>query len=252
VKTHSSRYWIDHFTRNAEFRRVDWNLVPTIATGERRAILRSLQAWQLGETSDGAHLLLAATRYAETTGDTEYPDAVRLFIREEQKHGDHLGRYLDLIGEPRLSRNWGDTVFRWVRYHNASMELWTLAVITVESTAQVFYRAMRDATGCPLLRQICADILIDEAAHVVFQRERLSSIFRQKSPLAQRFASHAYSIFFSSVVMVVWAAHRRVFEAGGVSLPHYVRKMRVKRRAVVGRKVLIAFSRGDTARASAP
>ncbi len=243
MKTHTSRHWIDHFSRNAQAARVNWDLAPAIGPRERHTVLRSLQAWQLGETSDGRHLLRAATRYAEATGDADYPDAVRLFIAEEQKHGNHLGRYLDLIGEPRLTSDRGDSLFRRVRYHNASMELWTLAVITVESTAQVFYRALRDATGCPLLREICTDILVDEAAHIVFQRERLHTILRQKSPTARWLASRAYPAFHAVVAPVVWVAHRGVFAAGGFPLRQYLRTMRAKRRAVVGRDVLLGQER---------
>jgi hypothetical protein len=238
VTTHSSRHWIDHFAANARTDRVDWEPTPTITAVERRNILRSLQAWQLGETSDGAHLLRAATRYAQAVDDPEYPDAVRLFIAEEQKHGRHLGRYLDLIGEPRLTTDWGDTLFRRVRYHNANMELWTLAVITVESAAQIFYRAMKDATECALLRGICTDILIDEAAHIVFQRERLWMIFWRKSPAVRWLTRHVYSAFFNAVGLTVWVAHRRLFRAGGVPLASYRRRMAFKRRALVGRAAL--------------
>jgi hypothetical protein len=234
MRTNSSRHWIEHFERNSRISRVNWDLAPAITAAEKRRIVPSLQAWQLGETSDGTHLLRAATRHAEAVGDAEYPEAVRLFVAEEQKHGRHLGRYLDLIGEPRLTRNWGDTLFRRVRYHNASMEVWTLAVITVESAAQVFYRAMRDATGCPLLREICTDILIDEVAHIVFQKERLHTVFQHKTPSAKRLSRYAYPIFFDCVGLVVWVAHRRLFRAGGVPLLRYLRKMRVKRRNVVG------------------
>ena len=238
MRTHSSRHWVEHFSLGSRIDRVDWELAPTITDGERQAILRSLQAWQLGETSDGAHLLLAATRYAERIGDADYPDAVRLFVAEEQKHGRNLGRYLDLIGEPRLTRDWGDSLFRWVRYRNASMEVWTLAVITVESSAQIFYRALRDATSCELLRQICTDILIDEAQHIVFQKERLHTIVSLRSPLSQRLSRSAYSVFFDVVGTVVWVAHRRLFRAGGVPFARYRRTMLAKRRHVVrgGRK----------------
>ena len=236
MTTHTSEYWVDHFSRSATQQRVDWNLVPAITAEERRNVLRSLQAWQLGETSDGAHLLRAATRYAEDIGDPEYPHAVRLFIAEEQKHGRHLGRYLDAIGEPRLTADWGDTLFRRVRYFNTSMELWTIAVITVESAAQIFYRALRDATGCELLTQICTDILIDEAAHIVFQSERLRIIFQQrKDPAARRLAYHAYSVFFRATGLLVWLAHRRLFRAGGVPLRTYLLAMNRKRRLLVGR-----------------
>lgn len=243
MTTHSSQFWIDHFRRNAETARVDWDLVPALTAAERRSILRSLRAWQLGETSDGAHLLLVATRYAQEVGDAEYPEAVRLFIAEEQKHGRHLGRYLDLIGEPRSTRDWGDTLFRSVRYRGADMELWTLAVVTVESAAQVFYRAMKDATGCALLRQICTDILVDEAAHIVFQQERLHAVFRRKSPSAQQLSYCAWSVFFEAVGLTVWLAHRTLFRAGGVPLAAYRRRMRVKRRTVMGRDALFGGRR---------
>lgn len=56
------------------------------------------------------------------------------------------------------------------------MELWTLIVLIVESTAQIFYQALKDATNCPLLKQVCTDILIDEAHHITFQTERLALI----------------------------------------------------------------------------
>lgn len=235
MTTHS---WIEHFRRNAEADRVDWDLRPSLTAEERRRIVPSLRAWQLGETSDGAHLLRAATRYAAAIGDADYPEAVRLFIAEEQKHGRNLGRYLDLIGEPRLTRDWGDTLFRRVRYWNTSMELWTLAVITVESAAQVFYRAMKDATGCPLLRQVCTDILIDEAAHVVFQQERLREVFLRKSPLARPVARCGWSAFFDGVGLLVWLAHRTLFRAGGVPLATHRRRMRGKRRRLMGRAAL--------------
>jgi hypothetical protein len=131
----TSKQWIDHFNQNALKHRVDWKLIPVISATEVSQIVHSLQAWQLGETSDGAHLIHAATLYAEKISDPDYVQAVRLFIREEQKHGNNLGKYLDAIHQPRISRNWGDTLFRKIRYFNTSMEIWTLAVITVESAA---------------------------------------------------------------------------------------------------------------------
>jgi len=243
VTPHSSQDWIEHFRHNAGADRVDWDLRPALTADERRRIVPSLRSWQLGETSDGAHLRRAATRYASVIGDADYVDAVRLFIAEEQKHGRHLGRYLDLIGEPRLTRDWGDTLFRRVRYCSTNMELWTLAVITVESAAQVFYRAMKDATGCALLRQVCTDILIDEAAHLVFQQERLHAVFRRKSPLARLFAFCAWTAFFDGVALLVWLAHRTLFRAGGVPLACYRRRMRGKRRLAMGRTALFGSGR---------
>ena len=176
----------------------------------------------------GLHLLAAAKKYAAATGDDCYVEAVQLFIREEQKHGNNLGRYLDLIGEKRIARDWGDTLFRKIRYYNTSMELWTIAVITVESTAQIFYQCLKDATGCVLLKQVCTDILIDEAAHIRFQVQRLRIIFSAK-PVMQKIISYQfYRLFYFSTILVVWMAHRKAFKAGGHHFFRYLLKMNLK------------------------
>lgn len=225
---HTSNKWIQHFKSNAKEQRVDWNLVPVISETEIAVILSSLQAWQLGETSDGSHLLRASDIYARKIGDPDYVNAVSLFIKEEQKHGNNLGKYLDVIDKPRIKTNWGDSLFRRVRYFNTSMEIWTLAVITVESTAQIFYQCLKDATGCPLLKQICSDILIDESFHIDFQTERLSIIFDAKSFAGKLLVRNFYTFFFFATALVVWLAHKPVFKAGGVSFRKYMRKMKYK------------------------
>lgn len=231
----TSADWVRHFGENLKIQRVDWDTEISITTKEKQAVLKSLQAWQLGETSDGSHLLTAARRYANQTHDMIYPLAVELFIKEEQKHGNNLGKYLDLMGEKRVSKDWGDTLFRKIRYYNTSMELWTLAVITVESTAQIFYQSLKDATNCPLLKQICTDILIDEAAHIEFQQQRMQTIYQATNPVTRLARYWAYKYFYYGTIAVVWFAHRKVFEAGGVGFFRYFRKMRFKFRRTLGK-----------------
>lgn len=224
----TSLQWIEHFRHNRTCQRVVWELKPNISEREINTILYSLQAWQLGETSDGKHLLRAAARYAHKINDPEYLEAVSLFIREEQKHGNNLGRYLDCIGKPRARRDWGDTLFRKVRYFNTSMEIWTLAVIVVESAAQIFYQSLKDATRCNLLKQICTDILIDEAYHIDFQSERLKIIFDGKGPVSRFISGNIYKLFFFAVAPVIWMAHKRLFIAGGNDFRRYMGKMGYK------------------------
>jgi hypothetical protein len=221
----TSQYWINHFKANALEHRVNWEVRPSLTIAELDTIKASLQAWQLGETSEGKHLIAAATKYAHKIGDPAYIDAVKLFIKEEQKHGNNLGRYLDTINVPRIQRDWGDSLFRKVRYYNTSMELWTLAVIVVESTAQIFYQALKDATECTLLKQICTDILIDEAYHITFQTERLGIIFHNKSEFSKWWRTAAYKYFFIATSSLVWFAHRKLFKAGGNTFAIYRKKM---------------------------
>lgn len=156
----TSENWVQYFTQNLQQHRIDWGIAPTLTITEKENILKSLQAWQLGETSDGSNLINAATKYALKVNDKNYVEAIKLFIKEEQKHGENLGKYLDLIGEKRIKKNWGDSLFRKFRGLYTDMEFWTIAVITVESAAQIFYQCLKDATNCKLLKQICTDILI--------------------------------------------------------------------------------------------
>ena len=85
---HTSNYWIGHFKVNADQKRVNWNVKPSITHDEVDTILASLQAWQLGETSEGKNLIAASTLYAKEIADPDYVDAVKLFVKEEQKHGN--------------------------------------------------------------------------------------------------------------------------------------------------------------------
>ena len=224
----TSKQWIEHFNVNALKERVDWSLKPTISEREVCTILHSLQAWQLGETSDGTHLLHASTLYANKIFDPDYVMAVRLFIIEEQKHGRNLGRYLDAINKPRIKANWGDSLFRKIRYFNTNMEIWTLAVITVESAAQVFYQCLKNSTNCSLLKQICTDILIDESFHIDFQTERMAIIFNSKSFVSRLFMRNIYPVFFFATSLVVWFAHKNLFKAGGTGFKKYMYKMKYK------------------------
>jgi len=224
----NSNYWIGYFKANAFEKRINWDLKPNITPAEMCSILPSLQAWQLGETSEGKHLIAASTKYAHAIGDLPYIEAVKLFIKEEQKHGNNLGIYLDRIGQPRVTKNWGDSLFRKVRYFNTNMEIWTLAVVVVESTAQIFYQSLKDATNCELLKQICNDILIDEAYHITFQTERLAIIYEGKNNFSKAWRRIVYKYFFYATATLVWIGHRKLFKAGGNSFDSYSRKMEHK------------------------
>lgn len=231
----SSKDWTAYFATNLKNERIDWKLSATLTIVELDTIIKSLQAWQLGETSDGYNLLKASKRYAATIADPYYVEAVKLFIKEEQKHGKNLGKYLDKIGQLRITKNWGDSLFRKIRYFNNSMEFRTLAVLTVESAAQIFYQSLKDATNCKLLQQICTDILIDEAAHINFQTERLTIIFNCKKKIYQFSFLYGYYLFYFSTALIIWFAHKKIFKAGGNNFRQYIQLMDVKLKKTIGK-----------------
>lgn len=213
---YSSRRWLEHFTMNAQ-RGPDlpWAGGVRLSDDERRIVVDSIRQFQLGESGEGRHLKKCAIAYAKSIADADYPDAIAAFVVEEQRHSAMLGRYLDLAGEPRLTESKVDGIFRWLR-HLMGLELSLIVLSTAEVVATVYYRALRDATNCPLLRAICRRILRDEAAHLAFHRDRFLILRTERS----MFTRSILRLFHHGLLMIallpVWWCHGRVFKAADI------------------------------------
>ncbi len=220
----TSAQWHEHYLKNAASRLdVPWDLGAGMTAREKRVVGKSLSAWQLGETSGGRHLLAAARRYAEQQEDPFFVEAVRLLIREEQRHGSDLGRFLDLAGIPRVSRDWGGALLRACRYRIPSMEIWATVAIMARTLALIYYRAVRDATGSEVLRRICDQILRDEVHHIRFHYERLAILHRRRPSVLQQATLRLHRVLFAAVTLAVWAGHRRALIAGGFDFGNFWR-----------------------------
>lgn len=224
LRTLSTATWLRYFRANAaRSRPIPWQRGSGATADELAAIASSLQAWQLGESSEGGHLRGAARRYAERIGDPAYLAVVELFIREEQRHGALLGQFLDRAGVGRVQANWGDSLFRAARYCLSNMEAWTTPVVMVETLAVIYYNAIRRATRSAPLRVICAQILADELPHLRFQCERLAILLRHRSRLGMALTMLGHRLAFLTIVSLVWIGHRRALRAGGYGWRHYWR-----------------------------
>lgn len=219
-----SAEWVRYFQDNAQHQRtIPWELGAGITADELRAIADSLRGWQLGETSDGSHLRAVAHEYAAQAGDPDFVEAVELFILEEQRHGDLLGRFLDLAGVERARSDWGDTLFRGLRYALRTMEVWVTPVMMVETHALVYYHAVREATQSAVLRGICEQILADEVAHIHFQCQRLANIHSRRARPLLLATMAVHRLLFAAITLAIWFGHRRTLRAGGYRFSHFWR-----------------------------
>jgi hypothetical protein len=211
----SAREWCDYFHGNTRaLLDIPWARGAEIAEAERAAIAASIQGFQLGESSEGRHFLRAAQVHAWQTGDPDYVEAVRLLIGEEQRHARDLGRYMDLAAIPRIRRTWPDSVFRWLR-RRAGLELTVSVLVTAEIIAAVYYVALREATGSPVLRRLCEQILRDEVEHIRFQTDRLALLRMDRAPALLGGTHGLHRCFFGGTCLVVWWKHGRTLKAGG-------------------------------------
>jgi (E)-4-hydroxy-3-methyl-but-2-enyl pyrophosphate reductase len=220
----TSGEWCRHFLRNAAGRKpIPWATVSSLGDDARRAIARSVAVFQRGESGEGTHLLHCAERHANDVDDPNYLSAMRMFVREEQQHAAWLGHFLDDAGLPRITGAWSDGVFRWLR-HRAGLELTITVLVTAEILANVYYAALRDATDCPALRELCGQVLRDEVAHVRFQCERIAILQRRNSGPVRRWKRFLHACLYAGAAAVLWTGHRRVFRAAGMGVRSYVRR----------------------------
>lgn len=238
MPTLSTTDWIDHFRANARNQpEYPWSVGADAPSEVLDKILPSLRAWQLGETSDGTWLVSVAEEHGARIGDPDFAECMTLFIKEEQRHGELLGRYLDLAGVERKRRDWGDTAFRFIRHLVRRIEVWVTPVVMVETHALVYYAAIRDATESRLLSAICEQLLRDEVVHIRFQCERLAALHRGRSRIGMALTKLVHRALFAGMTVAIGLGHRRALEAGDCGFGRFWRKSWEKMRFAWSRMV---------------
>lgn len=211
----SSQRWVEYFRRNeASLMIIPWELGIQLSPQEKAAIESSVPEFQLGESSDGLRFIEMAELYALRGGDVEYVRALKLFIREEQRHGRELGKVLDLAAIPRINHSWSDAIFRWMR-HRCGLGLSIAILVTAEIIAKVYYIAVRAATASAPIRRLSDQILQDEVEHIYFQCERLAILRRHWPRLLVRAVHLWHWVFMAGTCVVVWRKHRLLLRRGG-------------------------------------
>ncbi|MFN0106374.1 MAG: hypothetical protein ACKV2U_30320 [Bryobacteraceae bacterium] len=203
--------WRNHFRRNLleeleAGERDEWG------PGEREILGPSLAQFQLGESSDGRHLLRYARRFGDASGDSWLGEAMALFIQEENRHSHWLGEFLKAQGYPPLRAHWADAVFRMVR-KLLGFGLMTAVLVCAEIVAVPYYTAVRTMTGSNWLRAICTRLLDDEAIHLRFQAANLGAVWRRWK--LTRVWGGCHNALMAMICLVVWREHGEVLRRGG-------------------------------------
>lgn len=207
--------WYRHFEEHRDASPTfPWHDSYVLTAAERGNVGASIQQFQLGEWARGRGLKRRALYEPALAADSWFLPALELFIQEEQGHSIMLGRFLDQQRIARLSKHWLDEVFRRLR-KLAGLEVCAAVLVTAEVLAIPFYQALRDATCSPLLRSICARILMDEGAHLNYQGLTLGLIRRELSERARTIHGLSHRALFDGTAVLLWQQHRRVFRAAG-------------------------------------
>jgi hypothetical protein len=214
--------WLAHFEHHAA-RPCDLpaEVSDVLTAEERRAIASSMATFQLGEQSDGTHLLRSAEHFARAHDMPALVPITRLLIREEQRHAALLRNYMAMHSMSAKQRDWTDTVFRLVR-RLAGFELCVSVLITAELIGIVYYRALELATESQRLRMLCRTMVADELSHVAFEAELLLALRARRPGLLGAVLRPVHRAFFAGAALVVWHTHRAVFRRAGHDRSHYL------------------------------
>lgn len=203
--------WVEYFKyNNAHLIPLDYSLNNELNRGQKRLIFPSIKAFQIGEGSDGAHLTSVVKAFAEKSNYTDFPEIMRWFIVEENRHSQMLKAYLEAYGEECEKSLWIDNIFRGLR-RLMGIECEVIVLVTAEMIALSYYDALADATDSVLLKDICAQMLHDELMHIVLQSDTLNRISSSRAEFFNTISRVTRKILMSVTSSVVWKKYKDVF-----------------------------------------
>ncbi|HET6426657.1 MAG TPA: ferritin-like domain-containing protein [Planctomycetaceae bacterium] len=221
----NSADWSRHFEHRAQTRPpLPFARGVHLTNDEQRDLLPSIAIFQRGESGEGRHFLRVAAVHAQHVGDAGYVTALQQFIAEENMHAAMLGEYLDAYQFPRLTGEWTDNGFRRLR-HLAGLETAITVLVTAEVIAMVYYAALRKASRCPVLKELCEQVLDDEVFHLHFQGQRLGILQRRRGRLGRCVSSVVFTVLLDAAGRLVWGTHRAVFARAEMSFAEYQHRL---------------------------
>ncbi|MDX2100702.1 MAG: ferritin-like domain-containing protein [Leptolyngbyaceae cyanobacterium bins.59] len=217
--------WYPYFSENRDhLLPLPWQCSEKLSDRERNLIAASIRKFQLGESSEGSHLMRLARLESVRSGNPVYVDTLKLFIAEEQRHARDLGRFMEREQIPLAHHDWTDRLFRKTR-RLANFDLAMGVLLTAERVATVYYQALRDATQSPLLKTLCQQILQDERQHVRFHLDILATLHQNRPRWQTTLFYRLHELFLAATLVIVWVDHRPVLQAGGFSCKQFFMKV---------------------------
>lgn len=207
--------WVAYFKyNNSHLIKLDYSQNNELTPEESDLIFSSVKAFQIGEGSEGKHLLKTVNDFAVKTNYTEYPEIMTWFILEENRHSNTLKKYMEIYGIESAEKLWIDSIFRCLR-KLMGIECEIIVLVTAEMIALSYYYALANATNSKLLKNICEQMLNDELKHVVLQSDTLNRISSDRSEYVNSIQRMVRKLIMSVTSSVVWMKYKKVFVKGG-------------------------------------
>lgn len=206
--------WVDYFKFNNEnLFKLDFSNNTELSDEEIRLITPSIRAFQIGEGSEGKHLLKSVEKFASKTDYKEYKEIMKWFVMEENRHSQTLKKYMEIYEIKPVNKLWIDKIFRILR-KTMGLECEVIVLVTAEMIALSYYTALSNATNSNLLKTICSQMLNDELRHIVLQSDTLYRISKNRNKIINQLIRNIRKILMNGTVFVVWHKYKDLFIKG--------------------------------------
>jgi hypothetical protein len=190
--------------------------IDPLPRAQRTPVVRLLQCFQLGESSEG-RVVGEARRTADPAFDEALKEATALYVREEGRHAAILAQLLAGLGAPTRKRATAEVFFRRGR-RLLGLRTKMLVIAAAEVVGVAIYTRIRDGVASPVIASATDDILRDELDHLDFQSLLWSRILWTFGPVS-RIAALAIGLAFAAVLaaatlMVIVQHHAALRQLG--------------------------------------
>ncbi|OAI46380.1 hypothetical protein AYO44_02115 [Planctomycetaceae bacterium SCGC AG-212-F19] len=216
--------WLAHFRRNQQNRpEPAWDAPLALPAEIVRAVVRSLEQFQLGDGGGPAYLI-AHNRERFLAAHEGTRELVDLWFAEEREHARLLGAAVARFGGRCIESHWSFTVFCGVRkWFGVRFELTVLLLTEIVST--VYYRLLHRHGQDPALRAMCRLIMRDESGHVAFHRDRLARAARAgQAHHGKLWEARFRGLGFAAATML-WVNHAPGLKALGATRAEFYREI---------------------------
>lgn len=203
--------WIAHFETNRQNRpEPDWEAPFEMPEPKRRLLAASLAEYQLGDGGGPCQLIARdAENYRGTAA--EAGRVVDLWFAEEREHSRLLSCAVRRVGGTFVTETFAFRMFcRLRRWMGVQYEMLILLLVEIASTG--YYRVIRKHAGDAPIAEMCRLILRDEARHIDFHRDRLSSRYLHG---VSGFWRLQFRLLGRACAWFLWMGHGRALRAIG-------------------------------------
>jgi hypothetical protein len=220
----NSLHWLRYFEQNRLNRTEPlWHVPSPLDQRERAVLARSLSHFQLGESGEGRFLFQQARRQAPD--DPNYAAALALFVDEEKEHARLLEQLVRRFDGALTEQHWTHFLFHLARRAlGLNFEIQVLVIAELVGTA--YYRLLQLRTRDPVLEEVCARVLRDEANHIAFHVDWLRYAQSRWLPAECAGWSLQFQLLFTAAAKVAWLDHRAALQASGANQLEFFREAR--------------------------